>query len=122
MSSLRKRAIWVLQIALMVVFVGAGLSKLAGRPEMVAVFGRIGFGQGFRLVTGTLEIVGGLAMLWPRAAWLGAALLACVMIGAFAAHLLVLGGSLAPPVILLALALCVLWVRRPRPQNPGVAS
>jgi len=52
-----------LRILLMLVFVAAGGLKLAGVPKMVALFDQIGLGQGFRLLTGIVEVTGGIALL-----------------------------------------------------------
>jgi putative oxidoreductase len=74
-----------LQLVLGALFVAAGAAKLAGLDLMVREFELIGLGQGFRLVVGTIEIVGGLLLFVPRAAVLGAILVASVMVGAFGA-------------------------------------
>ena len=51
-----------LRALLTLVFVGAGGAKLAGISMMVDSFDAIGFGQGFRYLTGLIE-VGGAALL-----------------------------------------------------------
>ncbi len=73
-----------------VVFLAAGIAKLVGVPMLVAEFDTIGFGQWFRYVTGGIEIIGAMLLLWPAKSTLGALLLTCVSVGAFFAQVLVL--------------------------------
>ena len=56
-------ALWVLRVVVGLAFLAAGGSKLAGAPAMVAMFAKIGFGQWFRVLTGSLEVAGPLAYL-----------------------------------------------------------
>jgi uncharacterized membrane protein YphA (DoxX/SURF4 family) len=93
-------------------FLAAGLSKLAGVPMMVDLFDRIGVGQWFRYVTGLVEIGGAALLLIPGLAGAGAALLAATMVGAVLTHLAILGDSPAAALVLLALNLVVLALRR----------
>jgi hypothetical protein len=97
-----------------VVFLMAGSSKLAGAEYAVVAFDAIGLGQWFRYLTGGLEVLGALALLTPPLAGLGALLLACVMAGAVAAHMFVLGGSITAAAVLLALSVLVAFGRRGR--------
>jgi putative oxidoreductase len=79
---------------------------------MVATFDVIGVGQWFRYVTGAIE-VGAAALLWvPGRQWIGAGLLVCTIIGAILAHLLILGPSLVPALVLGLLCAVVLYVYR----------
>ena len=93
-------ALWAFQIGLAALFLMAGGAKLAGSPMMVAEFARIGIGQWFRYLTGTLEVLGALAILVPSLSAVGALMLSCVMTGAVITHLLILGGSPMPAIIL----------------------
>ena len=104
-------ALWVLQIALGVMFLFSGGSKLAGAPAMVTLFDAIGLGQWFRYVTGAIEFIAAAALLVPSTAVYGAALLIPTMIGAVAANLF-LGQTPVPPLVLLAVAATIAWVRR----------
>ena len=74
---------WLPRLAIAVVFVSVGSSKFRD-PMWVRLFGRIGFGQWFRYLTGVLQIAGGLLALVPRLALVGIGMLACTMIGACA--------------------------------------
>src|SRR6185295_15511535 len=85
--------LWVTQIALAVMFVMAGGSKLAGVPAMVDLFGALGLGQWFRYVTGVIEVTSGILLLVPSAAIFGALLLIPTMLGAIVVNLFVVPAS-----------------------------
>src|ERR1700735_24943 len=104
---------WVLQGLAAFAFLAAGGSKLARAPGRVELFAKIGAGQWFRFLTGTLEVIGAVALLVPRAAFYGAVLLATVMIGAIVTHLAVLGGSAIRALVLLVIVGTIAWLRRP---------
>jgi putative oxidoreductase len=106
--------LWVLQILAALAFLSAGGAKLASAPPMVAVFAKIGAGQWFRYLTGFLEVIGAIGLLVPRYAFYAASLLAVVMVGAIVTHLTILGGSPAPPLVLLLLTGSIAYFRRPR--------
>jgi uncharacterized membrane protein YphA (DoxX/SURF4 family) len=105
-------ALWIVQVALALMFFMAGTKKLTSDPMMVEVFATVGLGQWFRYVTGALEVLGALMLLVPRLAGWGASLLSCVMVGALIAHATVLHGSPALPVVLLVGLIFVVWGRR----------
>ena len=79
---------------------------------MVAVFSKIGYGQGFRILTGLLEVVGAIGLFVPRFTFYAAVLLGVVMIGAIGFHLTTLGGNPTPPIILLMLSASIAWLTR----------
>jgi uncharacterized membrane protein YphA (DoxX/SURF4 family) len=103
---------WVLQGLLAAAFLAAGGAKLAGVPMMVQIFDQIGMGQWFRIVTGLVEVAGAVALLVPGFAALGAAWLGATMFFAVLTHLFILHSSAMPAVILLALNVLVIWLRR----------
>lgn len=106
-------SLWVVQVLLALVFLGAGYAKLSGAPEMVRNFELLGLGQWFRYLTGGIEVAAALLLLVPRLAGFGALLLVGTMAGAVATHLFsALGGSPAPALVLGALAAIVAWGRR----------
>jgi len=81
---------------------------------MVQIFDQIGFGQGFRIVTGLVEVAGAVALLVPgfadpAALWLGFAMLCAVI-----TYLTVLHTSPAPAVDQMVLNGIVAWLRRDR--------
>src|SRR5712672_3775093 len=86
-------ALWLTQIALALMFLMAGGSKLAGVPAMVSLFDALGLGQWFRYVTGVIEVTSGIALLVPSAAVFGALLLIPTMAGAIIANLFILHAS-----------------------------
>lgn len=110
----KSAALWTLKGLLAAVFLSAGGAKLVGVPMMVENFQHIGFGQWFRYLTGALEVIGAIVILLPRLAAFGGVLLSCIMAGAIATHLLLIGGSAVPAIILLALS--VLFVIAHRDQ------
>jgi len=101
-----------LRILLTLVFIGAGGAKLVGVDMMVATFDQIGLGQGFRYLTGIIEVAGA-ALLWvPRRQIIGAALLGGTMVGAVLTHVFILGPSAMPAIILGLLCSAVLYLHR----------
>jgi hypothetical protein len=101
-----------LRILLTLAFIGAGGAKIAGVEMMVATFDQIGFGQAFRYFTGAVEIIGA-ALLWlPRRQVIGAAVLGGTMVGAVLTHMLILGPSAFPAILLGLLCAAVLYIHR----------
>lgn len=113
LSPIQRRIVWGVRILLALAFGAAGAAKLAGVPQMVQVFDAIGVGQWFRYVTGAVEIMGAVLILIPAAGFFGALLLAATMVGAVATHLVVIGGSPMPAVVLGLLSAFVAWRLRP---------
>lgn len=104
--------LWGLQILAALAFGAAGGFKLIGAPQMVAIFDQIGIGQWFRYVTGIVEVGSALALLSPRTAPFGAALLAVTMVFAVLTHLFVIGDSPVPAIVLFAVTAAIVWLRR----------
>ena len=109
--------LWILQIGAAGMFLMVGFFKLSGDPRMVELFDAIGFGQWFRYVTGSLEVLGAVLLLMPRTSGLGALMLAGVMAAAVVTHLFVVGGSPLPAIILLVVTGVVAWGRRQHTLN-----
>ena len=103
---------WVLCLLLALAFLMAGGIKLLSKPVMVREFEQVGLGQWFRYFTGILEVTGAIGLLVPKFSRWAALLLAVVMVGALVAHLTVLHSPPTAPLILLALAVLVAWLRR----------
>jgi len=108
----KSAGLWVVRGLLALAFLGAGGAKLYGVPMMVQEFEHIGLGQGFRYLTGALEVLGALLILTPSLAAFGALLLIGIMIGATITHLFVIGGTAAPALVLLALSAIVAYAKR----------
>jgi uncharacterized membrane protein YphA (DoxX/SURF4 family) len=102
----------ILKLLVGLAFLASGGGKLAGVPAMVELFARIGFGQGFRYITGALEVLGAIGLFVPALTFYAATLLAAVMVGAIAFHLAVIGGSPAAPISLLLLLIAIAWLSR----------
>jgi len=101
-----------LRVLLSIAFLGAGGSKLAGVDMMVMTFDQIGWGQGFRYLTGAIEVIG-VALLWlPRRQVIGAAILGGTMVGGILAHWFILGPSAVPATVLGLLCTAVLYIHR----------
>lgn len=112
-ASTQTRVIWGVRILLALAFAGAGGSKLAGVPEMVAMFEKVGFGQWFRYLTGSVELIGVVLLLVPATGFFGALLLGVTMVGAVGTHVFLIGGSPAPAIVLGALSALVAFKLRP---------
>lgn len=108
----RRLGAWALQGVVAAAFFAAGTAKLAGVPVMVQLFDQIGIGQWFRIVTGVVEIVGALALVYPGMAAIGGLWLGFTMICAVATHVFVLHSSPAAPAVLLALNALIVYLRR----------
>jgi putative oxidoreductase len=103
---------WGLRLLAAAAFLAAGAAKLAGAPMMVANFDHIGIGQWFRVVTGLVEVVGGVGLLVTATAAFGGLLLAATMFVAVLVHIFVIGGSPVPAIVLLAITVAIAWLHR----------
>lgn len=108
----KSAALWTLKGLLAAAFLSAGGAKIYGVPMMVENFEHIGFGQWFRYLTGALEVIGAITILIPTIAAFGGVLLSCIMVGAIATHLLLIGGSAVPAAVLLILSGIVVFAHR----------
>jgi putative oxidoreductase len=103
---------WALQGLVALAFLAAGSAKLACAPPMVDLFAKIGIGQWFRYLTGTLEVLSALGLLIPRVTFFAALTLCAIMICAIIAHLAIIGGNPAPAIVLLVLSGTIVYLRR----------
>lgn len=101
-----------LRALLSLAFLAAGGAKLAGVDMMVGTFEAIGFGQGFRYLTGAIEVAGAVLLWVPGFQAPAAALLGATMVGAVLAHLFILGPSAVPAIILGLLCTAVIYLHR----------
>ena len=115
-SPTQRRIVWGLRVLLALAFGAAGIAKLSGVPQMVQVFDAIGFGQWFRYVTGLVEVGGAVLLLVPATGFLGGLLMTVTMAFAVATHLVLIGGSPTPAIVLALLSAFVTWRLRPMPQ------
>jgi putative oxidoreductase len=104
--------VWFLQIAVGLLFVLLGVMKFRD-PTWVRSFARWGYPDGFYMIVGVVEAVGGIGLLIPAVTTYAAALLVAVMAAASLTHLV--HGEMqrftAPLVYLVALALVGWWRR-----------
>jgi putative oxidoreductase len=105
-------ALWAAKGIAGTAFLAAGLAKLAGVSMMVATFDAIGAGQWFRYLTGLIEVASAVLLFIPGLQAIGAGLLVCTMIGAVLAHLLILGPSALPALILGLISAVIFWAHR----------
>jgi putative oxidoreductase len=116
---LARTGVWGLKGLLALAFLAAAYLKLSGNPHMVAEFGKIGFGQGFRYLTGAVEVVGAALLLWPRSAFLGAIVLLGICGGAFIAQVGPLHGDMVHVFMLGGLLALTAWISRPTAVRRG---
>jgi len=112
MSNVSKYGLLGARVVLTLAFGAAALAKLTGAEMMVGVFDTIGVGQWFRYVTGLIELAGAVLLWMPGTQFLAAALLTVTMIGAVLAHLIILGPSALPALVLGLLAAVVAYAYR----------
>lgn len=117
-SNWKKIVVTVASVLLALVFLGAGLPKLAGVEVQVESFKNWGFPPWFVYATGAAELVGALLLLMRRTRLYGAALLGCVMAGAILTHVWVAEfDRVGPPIVLLVVT--ALIAGRSRSARPG---
>lgn len=78
-------ALYGLQMLVGLVALAAGYAKLTGMGFMAEPFAMIGLGKTFLMIAGSIEILAGLCLLFPRSGVVGAVLLATVMVGTMGA-------------------------------------
>jgi uncharacterized membrane protein YphA (DoxX/SURF4 family) len=111
--SWRTMALHVLAVLLGLVFLASGVPKVAGFD--LQNFARFGYPGWFFYMVGVMEVAGGLLVFVPATRRYGAAVIACVMVGAIVTHLKMgEAGETIPPAVLLAMAAVLVWAYRPR--------
>ena len=80
-------ALYGLQMLVGLVALAAGYAKLTGMGFMAEPFAMIGLGNTFLTIAGTVEVLAGLCLLFPRSGVVGAVLLTSVMVGTMGASL-----------------------------------
>ena len=103
----------IVQVVLGLLFVSIGSMTVAGRKMFVENFRHFGYPQWFRVVIGSLEVLGGLGLLigiWlPWLAALASAGLTLVMLGAILTHVRIREPlqKIVLPIVMGALAIVV---------------
>lgn len=103
--------LWVLQIVLAIQFILSGFLKLGGSPAMVSMFTEIGAGQWLRYLVGVIEVAGAIGLLIPRLSGLAALALLCLLVGATATNIFILGSSPVLPLVFLLICALIAWAR-----------
>ena len=109
----------VLSILLALMFLGAGVPKILGAPDVATGFAKYGYPAWFPLLVGATEITAAVLLLIPRLAWLGACAIVVIMAGATFTHAVLgsgEGGNAVVTLCLLAIAAFVAYARWPRPH------
>lgn len=104
--------LWVLRALMAALFLFAAYMKLSGNPQMVAEFGKVGLGDWLRVVTGVLELAGGVLILVPTFSALAAILLLCIDIGAFVAQLTAIHDDWIHPLPIAAILIAIIYLQR----------
>ncbi|WP_223671053.1 DoxX family protein [Kangiella shandongensis] len=78
----------VVVLVLFLVFFLSGIAKLTSLPFEVEAFERWGYPLWFMYLTGFIEIIGAAALLIPRVSAVASLVLAGLMVGAVATHLM----------------------------------
>jgi putative oxidoreductase len=113
MTIVKTIGLWIPVLLLLFIFLPQGWAKFSDSSGWATAFRHWGYPDWFRIAIGVIELVGVVTLLWPRIAAIGAASLACVMLGGMATHVLKDGGQhLTSEVVPLALATIVLVTRR----------
>lgn len=107
-------ALWAVQILTgTFLAVASGGPKIVGHASATEFWDQIGWDPWTMYVIGTLEILGGIALMIPLLASLSGLAIIALMIGAFITQLVVFDGeNAATPVIIAVLAGFVAWGRR----------
>src|SRR5262245_47878606 len=115
----RRTVTWVLKSLLGLAFLVIGTVKLTGSLRTAQMFANIGWGQWFRYATGLLDVLGAVLLFVPRWTFFGA-LVITGTIGLASALTLAhrIHDSLAPPLVLTALAATLAWLTRPGTASP----
>ena len=87
MKYLKTGGKWLLQVLLAILMAGPGIQKFTS-PAWERMFRAWGYPDGFYLVIGAVEVVAGIGLLIPRVASASAIILAIVMAGAAATHII----------------------------------
>ena len=74
--------LWVLSVLMTLAMAVVGLPKVLGVSPWPEYFATWGYAEWFRVIIGTLQVAGGLALLVPRVARYGAGMLIVIMLGA----------------------------------------
>lgn len=104
--------LWVLQVLVALAFVAAGVGKLTGSPQAVAIFETMGTASWLPFIIGVLEILGAIALVIPRLTGIAAVAFVILLVGALVS-LAIWGGNPVLAIVLLIFSAVIAWGRRP---------
>ena len=110
MKYLKTGGKWLLQVLLAILMVGPGSQKFTS-PVWERMFRAWGYPDGFYLVIGAVEVVAGIGLLIPRVASASAIILAIVMAGAAATHIIHGDRNAIGEIVFMSLLLVVAALR-----------
>jgi uncharacterized membrane protein YphA (DoxX/SURF4 family) len=82
---------WVARLVAAIILLQTLFFKFTAAPESVYIFTQVGMEPWGRILTGILEMIAALLILYPKTTWMGAILGLGLMGGAIFSHLTVLG-------------------------------
>jgi uncharacterized membrane protein YphA (DoxX/SURF4 family) len=117
----RNITIWILRLVLGLIFLFVAASKLTVTGNTVQYFAAIGWGQWFRYLTGSLDLLGVILLFVPRWTRYGAIILACSIGSAAMISLTVLRGNaiwggpvmIVVPLVFTMLTVFLAWLTPP---------
>jgi uncharacterized membrane protein YphA (DoxX/SURF4 family) len=110
--------LWALKIVVGLAFIAFASFKLTGAPMMVREFDQIGLGQGFRYLTGLLEVAGAVLLIVPSTTRFGSPTLLAVSVGALITQAAILHGDVVHTIVLIVITGFLSWLA----WRPGVAA
>lgn len=113
-SKVRSIGLWAFRVVLGLLFLAIGTTKLTGTWDTVPYFAAIGWGQWFRYLTGSIDVVAAALVFVPRWTFYGAVTLTCTIGTACLLAILKPVLPLALPLIFALLAATLAWLTRPR--------
>ena len=116
MDAIKAHAPRLFYILPAIAFLGAGIMKLIGTPELHQPFAMMGLPQWFGYFIGAAEAAGAVGLIIPQLRKLAAAGLSIIMVGAAYFHIAYGEPSPVPALVLLVLCLLTLywkWNRAP---------
>jgi uncharacterized membrane protein YphA (DoxX/SURF4 family) len=124
MKKLKTVGMWLLQILFAFLFILVGSGKFLQSEMWAGRFAGWGYPDGFSYLIGGLEVLGGLALLIPLVAGIGAAGLVVILVGAVGTHGLH-GEPFWWPLVFGLLLSVVVYLRRPpflrKAENSGAS-
>jgi putative oxidoreductase len=118
MKYLKVGGTWILTLLLAVLMVGPGSQKFTS-PTWQRMFRTWGYPDGFYLVIGAIEVIGGVGLLIPRLASYCAITLSLVMLGASATQVLRGGRNGVGEIVFASLLAVIAWIRWRDRLRPG---